>query len=452
MKILVTGATGFVGKTLLPLLIEKGHEIIVLTRDSKSAQVRLPVACKIIEWKNNPLNNEEGIEAVINLCGENVANGRWTLKRKQTIYDSRIVSTRNLINSIRENRNPIKTWISASAIGIYENAIVSNESSPSGQGFLAKVCKDWEEETFKAKDLNIRTVAFRIGMVLGFDGGAMEKLLPLFKLGLGGNIGDGNQWMSWIHVRDLAGLIVEAIDNTSYEGPINAVSPNPATNRDFTSTLAEIIKRPAIFPVPVWILKCIFGEMSQILVNSQKVSSDLVKKLGYKFIYPKLKGALKNIGDQSGHTLLMEQWVPQPIDKIFEFFTDPNNLEALTPKFLQFKILKVTSTPIREGTILDYSLKIRGVPVRWQSKITECIPENRFADMQTRGPYYFWHHIHEFFEKDGGTVIRDRIFYKLPGWIPGDIIAHRFVRKDLEKIFLYRREVVEELFVHPKNN
>ena len=450
MKILVTGATGFIGKTLLPLLAEKGHEIFVLTRDAKFAQVRLPVACKIIEWGNGPLHIEDNIQTVINLCGENIASGRWTSKRKQTIYDSRILSTRNLIDYFRKNSHPVKTLISASAIGIYENVTVPDESSPIGKGFLAQVCKDWEEETFKAKELNIRTVAFRIGMVLGYDGGALEKMLPIFKLGLGGNIGNGNQWMSWIHVRDLAGMMAEAIDNTSYYGPINAVSPNPVTNRDFTATLAEVLKRPAVLPVPAWIIKLIFGEMAQILINSQKISSYSAKNLGYKFIYPKLKGALKNIGHQTGHTLLIEQWVPQPIDKIFEFFTDPHNLEALTPKFLQFKILKVTSTPIKEGTLLDYSLKIRGISVRWQSKITECIPGNRFADMQTRGPYYFWHHIHEFSEKDGGTIIRDRILYKLPGWVPGDVIAHWFVRKDLEKIFLYRREVVSKLFYPPE--
>ncbi len=449
MKILVVGATGFVGKTLLPLLVEKGHKIIVLTRDAETAKVRLPVACKIIEWEKGFLRNEEGIEVVINLCGENVASGFWTKKKKQTIYDSRVVSTRNLVEFFRKNTNPIKTWISASAIGIYENSIVPNESSPSGQGFLAKVCKDWEEETFKVKDLNIRAVVFRIGMVLGFDGGAMEKFLPLFKIGLGGNIGDGNQWISWIHVRDLAGLIVEAIDDISYEGPINAVSPNPVTNRDFTFTLAKILRRPAILPVPTWVLKILFGEMSQIIIASQKVSCELVKNLNYKFIYPQIKGALKNIGSQTGHTLLIEQWVPQSLDTVFRFFTDPQNLEALTPEFLKFKILKVTSTPIKEGTLLDYRLKIRGIPVRWQSKITECIHEIRFADMQTRGPYKFWHHIHEFFEKDGGTIIRDRVFYKLPGWIPGDIIAHWFVRKELEKIFLHRRKVVAELF-HPK--
>ena len=195
---------------------------------------------------------------------------------------------------------------------------------------MAQVCKDWEEENFKAKDLNIRTTVLRIGIVLDFDGGAMQKLLPIFKLGLGGNISNGNQWMSWIHVRDVAGIIMEAIDNPSYEGALNAVSPNPITNREFTSTLAAILKRPALFPVPGWILKLLFGEMSQIVIKSQKISSGRVKNLGYRFIYPKLERALKIICDQPGHIMRMEQWVPEPIDKIFDFFTDPKNLETLT--------------------------------------------------------------------------------------------------------------------------
>ena len=451
MKILVTGATGFVGKTLLPLLVQKGHEIIVLSRDIKSAQVRLPVACKIIEWDpaKTLTHLENDIDIVINLYGENVADGRWNLKKKQTIYNSRIIATRNLIAYFQKNSHSIKTWISASAIGIYKNHIASDESAPIGEEFIPQVCKDWEEETFKARDLNIRTIAFRIGLVLGFDGGAMEKLLPVFKLGLGGNISSGKQWMSWIHVRDLAGLIIEAIDKPSYEGPINAVSPNPVTNLEFTSTLAGILKRPAFFRVPGWVLKLLLGKISLLLINSQKVSSDLAKDLGYKFIYPKLKIALKTVCDQAGHTLAVEQWVPQPLDKTFIFFTDPQNLETLTPKFLQFKILKVTSSPIKEGTFLDYSFKIRGIPIRWQTKITECISEVRFSDMQTRGPYLFWHHTHEFFERNGGTLIRDKVLYKLPGMTLGDIIAHWLVRKDLEKIFLYRREVIAEL-LHPK--
>lgn len=457
MKILVTGATGLVGGTLLPLLKSNGHEVIVLTRNPETAGVRLPIDCQIIPWDPlspiNVPNLPENIDAVIHLCGEGIADGRWTLKRKQEIYDSRILSTRNLLNQFI--KVPPKIWISASAIGYYKNSSPStlDETAPPDEGFLAKVCQDWETETFKAEGLGIRTIALRLGIILGHDGGATARLLPPFRLGFGGPLGQGNQWMSWIHVRDVAGLILTALENSAYRGPINAVSPHPASNREFTRVLAKILKRPAIFTIPAFVLKVIFGEMSQLLLASQNISAQKAIGLGYKFVYPKLKIALKVICDQVGHKLITEQWVPQPIDRVFEFFSDPKNLETLTPEFLHFKIANTSHPKIQEGSLLDYQLKLHGLPVRWQSKITDWVANKRFSDQQTRGPYTFWHHTHEFYEARGGTIIRDNVVYKLPGWVPGDVLGHAFIKKDLEKIFMYRRKQIEKLFVHnPKSN
>ncbi len=186
--------------------------------------------------------------------------------------------------------------------------------------------------------------------------------------------------------------------------------------------------------------------MSQLLLTSQKSSADKIRKAGFKFIYSNLHTALKVICDRPVHELLMEQWVPQPIDRVFDFFSDSKNLETITPPFLHFKILNQSDEKLCDGTILNYQLKIHGIPVRWQSRIMDFQPGVRFSDEQTRGPYSIWHHMHQFFEKDGGTVIRDRAVYKLPGWVPGDIIAHPFIRKDLETIFTYRRKKIEELF------
>jgi uncharacterized protein len=453
MKILVTGATGLVGRNLLPLLKDNGHEVIALTRDTDSAGVRLPIACQIIRWDptDHTLlpNFPENIDAVIHLCGEGIADGRWTRKRKQAIYDSRVLSTRNLLNLISKSKSLPKVWISASAIGYYKSSNHSTleETSPPGDGFLAKVCKDWETETFKADTLGIRTLALRLGVILGHDGGITAKMLPPFRMGLGGPLGKGDSWMSWIHVRDVSGLILTALENPSYRGPINAVSPHPVKNSEFTSTLAGILKRPAFFSIPAFVLKLLFGEMSQLLLISQNVSAQKAVDLGYKFIYPKLKTALKIICDQTGHKIVTEQWVPQPIDKVFDFFSDPKNLELLTPSFLHFKIVKVSHPKAQDGTEVDYRLKLHSVPVRWQSRITGWVPNKRFSDLQTRGPYTFWHHIHEFYESKGGTVIRDNVAYKLPGWVPGDILAHAYVKKDLEKIFIFRRQQIEKLFI-----
>jgi uncharacterized protein len=459
MIILVTGATGLVGKTLLPLLKTNGHEVIALTRNTETAGVRLTADCQIIRWdplsKTNLPILPDKIDAVVHLCGEGIADKRWTPKRKQEIYDSRILTTRNLLNLFANSKSRPKVWISASAIGYYKKSseTAMDESSPPDNGFLANVCKDWETETFKANSLGIRTVALRLGIILGHGGGVTAKMLPPFRMGFGGPLGNGSQWMSWIHVRDVAGLIIAALENSEYQGPINAVSPHPATNREFTNVLAKILKRPAFFTVPTFMLKIIFGEMSHLLLDSQKVSSQKSIGLGYKFVYPKLKNALKVICDQIGHKFITEQWVPQPTDHVFEYFSAPKNLETLTPEFLHFKIVKTSHPKIQEGTILDYQLKLHGFPVKWQSKITGWVAGERFSDLQTKGPYTFWHHTHEFYESKGGTVIRDNVVYKLPGWIPGDVLGHAYIKKDLEKIFMHRREQTKNLFAqNPKSN
>ena len=451
MKIFVTGATGFVGREVLPLLREKGHSVIALTRNVERASVSLPVVCEIVEGdprqSGDWIRKLEGVDAVLHLAGENVAR-RWTAHRKREIVRSRIESTRNLINIFEKLEQKPSVFVSASAVGYYGDRGNDelNENSVSGAGFLAEVCQNWEKEVFRAIGCGIRTAALRIGVVLGYDGGAMKMMLPPFKLGLGGRLGSGRQWMSWIHLHDLARILVHALESDIVAGPINAVSPNPVTNRDFTQQLADILGRPAIFPVPAIVTRLVFGEMSQILLASQRTSAETIRKIGYKFTYPNLSTALKVICDHIGHELLTEQWVPEPIGSVFAFFTDAKNLETITPPFLHFKILSQSNKRLCEGTIFTYSLQLHGIPFRWKSRITDFQPGVRFSDEQIKGPYSIWHHTHQFIEKAGGTVIRDRIIYKLPGWIPGDVVAHPFIRKDLESIFIYRRKKLEELF------
>ena len=450
MKILITGATGLVGRSLLPLLKDHGHEVIALSRNPETAGVRLPIACQILQWNplspNIPTGLPNQIDAVIHLCGEGL-QGRWTEKRKQAIYDSRVISTCNLRHVCLQSKLTPKVWISASAIGYYKSSRDSSldETDPPGDGFLSNVCKDWESETFKAEALGVRTLAFRLGIILGSDGGALEKMLPPFRMGLGGPLGNGDQWMSWIHVRDAVGLIVAALENPAYRGPINAVSKYPVTNKEFTNVLAQTLKRPAIFTIPAFALKLLFGEMSQLLLTSQKVLSQKAVDSGYRFIYPKLNNALKVICDQVGHKMITEQWVSQPIDRVFDFFSNPMNLEILTPDFLHFQVLQCSHTKVQEGTVIDYQLKLHGITFKWRSQISDWVSGKRFSDQQVKGPYAFWHHTHEFYESKGGTLIRDHVVYKLPGGVPGDSLAHAYVKRDLEKIFIFRREQIESL-------
>jgi uncharacterized protein len=449
MKILVTGATGFVGRQVILHLRDRGHAVVVLTRDAEKAPVRLPIACLVFSWPNvdqpPPREAFAGVDAVVHLAGENIIN-RWTASRKKKIIKSRVESTRQLVTAMQSLDRQPKVFVCASAIGYYGDRGDESldESSDSGEGFLSGLCRQWEEAASPAEESGIRVVSLRVGVVLGHDGGALQLMLPPFRLGLGGKVGSGRQWMSWIHVRDLAGLVLHAIETESVKGPLNAVSPQPVPNVEFTQMLADVLKRPHLFPVPGFILKILMGEAAQVILTSQRVS--VRKADGYEFVFPELKAAFEDICGREDHELLLEQWVPRPIDEVFSFFSDAKNLELLTPPHLKFKVLNSSTDSLQAGTLIDYKLQLHGIPFRWQSLIGEWNPSTHFSDTQMRGPYKKWHHTHTFFEQDGGTLIRDHALYRLPFGVPGDTVAYFFVKKDLEKIFSYRIAKTRELF------
>ena len=424
----------------------------MLTRDIETAGVRLPIHCQVLQWEPEqgppPAQAFDDVDAVVHLVGENISGGRWTNKRKRDIRESRIVSSRHLVSAIGQLEKKPRVLVSASAVGFYGDCgdEVLTESSPRGDGFLVEVCEAWENEVQRAEEFSVRVVSLRLGVVLGPDGGALAKMLPPFRMGLGGSLGHGRQWMSWIHVQDLTGIILHAIEQSEITGPVNAVAPNPVSNSEFTQTLGKVLHRPTMLPAPAFILKLVLGDMTEILLSGQKVSSAKVSDSGYKFIYPDLESALRPICEQKGHELILEQWVPCSTTEMFNFFSDAKNLELLTPPFLKFKIIGLSTEKIEKGTRLDYTLQLHGIRFKWQSLITEWQAGISFSDKQTKGPYAFWEHTHEFFEKDGGTVIRDRAVYEVPLWAPGDLLLHPFIRKDLEKIFAYRRTIIEELF------
>jgi uncharacterized protein (TIGR01777 family) len=449
MKILVTGATGFIGRQVILYLRDQGHAIVVLTRDAEKAPVRLPIACPVFSWRNidqpPPQEAFEGVDAVVHLAGENIIN-RWTPSRKKEIVKSRVESTRQLVTAMQNLEHQPKVVVCASATGFYgdrgEESL--DESAEPGEGFLPDLCWQWEEAARQAEESGIRVVSLRIGVVLGHDGGALQPMLPPFRLGLGGKVGSGRQWMSWIHVRDLAGLVLHAIETDSMKGPVNAVSPQPVPNAKFTQTLASVLKRPHLFPVPGFVLKIIMGEASQVVLTSQRVLAR--KAEGYEFVFPELKAAFKDICGRKDHELLFEQWVPRPMDEVFAFFGDAQNLEVLTPPHLKFKVLSSSTDSLQAGTRIDYKLQLHGIPFRWQSLIGEWNPSTHFSDTQIRGPYKKWFHTHTFIEQDGGTLMRDHALYRLPFGVLGDAVAYFFVKKDLEKIFHYRIVKTRELF------
>ncbi len=304
MRILLFGCTGFIGQALIPRLIKEGHELCIVSRNNLN-HLKINISLKEITflkmnltkkstWKDKHFINQlKTSEGIINLIGEPIADKRWTEQQKIEIEQSRVQTTRFLMDNLKSLKISPKIIINGSAIGFYGTSLDDEftEKSPSGNDFLAKLCKAWEEEASK-KPLFTRLVIFRIGIVLGKNGGALGKMLPIFKIGLGGPIGDGKQWMSWIHRYDLCGLIINALKDKKFSGIYNAVAPEPVSMRVFTNSLAFCLKRPNLFPVPAATLKLLLGDGAKIVLEGQKVRSIKIKDNMYKFKYPRLQEAL----------------------------------------------------------------------------------------------------------------------------------------------------------------
>ena len=307
MKILLFGCSGFIGKELIPRLLSEKHDICIVSRRNidqlpkinalnKISFLKLDVTKKINWLNENLIQQLKDSDGIINLIGEPIADKRWTDSQKKEIETSRINTTKYLMHNLKSLKVNPKFIINASAIGYYGTSQDKEftEDSKSGEDFLAKLCNDWESEAFK-KPFFTRLVIFRIGIVLGKDGGALGKMLPIFKIGLGGPIGDGNQWMSWIHKDDLCELIINAIKDKKYSGIFNAVAPEPVRMKEFSSKLANSLKRPNLLPVPGATLRFILGDGAKLVLEGQRVTSLRLKNNFYKFQYPTLQTALSSL-------------------------------------------------------------------------------------------------------------------------------------------------------------
>ena len=285
MKIAISGGTGFIGKQLSDLLLRSGHELIVISRTDLSAGI--DHLAKVIKSS----------DVIINLAGAPVLQ-RWNNKNKQIIISSRVDTTRKLVEAVQINRpdNIPSVFISTSAISIYKNGDTHDEQSSNlGSGFLASVCEAWEKETEPLRDLDLRLCTIRIGMVLGKNGGSLKTMLPLFKMGLGGKIGSGKQPFPFIHIEDVCKAIEFLILNDKCTGIYNFVAPNPVTNKLFTQALSKKLHRPAIFTVPGFMLKLIFGKASEMLIEGAIIKPSHLLKDGFQFKYPDVESALDNI-------------------------------------------------------------------------------------------------------------------------------------------------------------
>jgi uncharacterized protein (TIGR01777 family) len=298
MNVLIFGGTGFLGKKLTKELISSGYKVSVITRNRQISADTVQSTVDLIEWDNkSPLLSiyDYDFDVVINFAGESIGNRRWSNSVKQEILNSRINTTRSIVNAINDGIMNPKVLINASAVGYYgprQDEKISESEGP-GQGFLAEVCQKWEAEAYKVENKFTRVVTIRTGIVLGSQG-ALTKMVMPFKFYVGGPLGKGTQWLPWIHVEDLIRMVRFIIEHDEVAGPVNGTSPAPARMKDFSKILGEVLKRPSWFPVPEFVLKIVLGQMSEMLLHGQRAIPQKISDIGYEFKFRDLRSALED--------------------------------------------------------------------------------------------------------------------------------------------------------------
>ncbi len=477
MRVLVTGATGFIGRALVPALQREGHDVVALVRSTARARARLGAQVTLLEDDGRQAALAAavaGCDAVVNLAGEPVVGPRWTAARKRALVESRVGLTGRLATAIVAAPKPPAVFISSSAVGVYGNSgtdRLTEEAAP-GRGFLPDLCLQWEAAARAAASDDTRVALLRIGVVLGRDGGALAQMLPPFSLGLGGPFGHGRQFVPWIHLHDLVSIILTALSDPRYSGVFNAVAPAPVDSRTFARALGQALHRPAVLPVPALALRALLGGAASVLLDSQRVVPARLDALGHPWSFPTLTAALDDILDTSdveigpvpvatdrlappqadylrrrpaAYLLRTRTRLEAPLEQTFEFFSRAENLGLITPADMQFRI-DGTVPGINTGTIINYRMRVGPLPIRWRTRIARWEPDACFVDSQERGPYRCWYHEHHFRADGTETVMEDRVYYTPPFGLLGRIAHALFIRATLRGIFAHRRDVIRLRF------
>jgi uncharacterized protein (TIGR01777 family) len=300
-RIIITGATGLIGKKLVKALIDRGDKLIIFSRDAEKAKSIFPNAKECFEWDYRKpelwISKLENSDSVIHLAGINLFAKRWNDSFKKDVLESREVSTKNLVDAIITCNKKPEVFISASGIGYYGDCgdKILTETSPNGNDFLANVCEVWERESQRAGEYGVRNVQVRTGLVLSIEDGALKQMLPPFKYFIGGPLGNGKQWASWLHIDDIVGIYLYAIDCMELTGTVNAASPNPVKMKEFAKILGQVLNRPSLFPVPKFMLRIVVGEAAEVVTASQRIDIKKLLNSGYHFKFSELEKALHNL-------------------------------------------------------------------------------------------------------------------------------------------------------------
>lgn len=469
--IVVVGATGFIGRALVLALLGRGHTITVLARAPGRARHSLPAGVEVADLADDAVARAaiERADGVVNLAGESIAGKRWTARRKQQLVDSRVEVTRRLVRAIAARGRRLPVLVSASATGWYGDRgdELLDEHSPRGEGFAAQLCERWERAAEEAAPFAERICVARLGIVLGRGGGALRPLERLFRLGLGGPIAGGAQWVPWIHLDDAVGALVRMLEDRRFHGPVCVSAPTPARQRDFAAALGVALQRRAVLPAPRLAIRAVLGEAASLVLASQRVLPRVLAEAGHAFRFPTLPLALADLFDDGvclarltevpasagylrarrpRYTLATRTVLDAPLAEVFAFFSSPGNLAALTPPELGFEILG-EPPEMGSGTVIDYKIRVAGSGLRWRTRIEHWDPGAGFVDSQERGPYRAWWHEHRFTEHDGKTIMEDTVHYAPPFGPIGTIANRLVVEPMLRQIFGYRRAAVRQRFM-----
>ncbi|MBZ5710918.1 TIGR01777 family oxidoreductase [Nannocystis pusilla] len=478
MQILVTGATGFVGRALVLRLLRDGHHVRAWVRSPGRAMDLLGAEVELAAAGDETalVRALAGCDAVVHLAGESVGVGRWTAARKRELWDSRVKLTETLVRALAAAEPRPRVLVSASAVGYYGDRGEEEleETSRPADDFLGKMCQAWEAAARGAEAHGVRVCTPRIGLVLGLGGGVLEALLPIFRAGLGGPLGSGEQWFPWIHLHDLVELLTTAVTDARYTGPVLAVAPQPVTNAAFSLALAESLGRKARLPVPRLALRIARGEAAEALVASQRAVPARTLALGFQFQFPTLPAALEDLfgsryrpqfappeltppdpylaGRRPPTTVLRQSTVvAAPLAAVFGFFARAENLGVMTPRAAAMTVLTPRPLVVEPGRHIESTIAIGPVRVRWTAEFELVEPERRFVDVQTRGPFAVWWHEHRFTPReDGGTQIDDTVYYRPPLGPIGRVADALFVRPRLRELFEFRAQALRLRFGAPQ--
>ena len=465
MRILVTGATGFVGRALCLRLERDHHEVVAWVRSLERARAVLAssVECLLTSAPVEELERELArCDAVVHLAGESVAGGRWTAARKRALVESRVGLTQKLVGAMSRAARVPSVLVSASAVGIYGDRGEEHldENSAAGDDFLARLCVEWERAAEQATPLGTRVVCLRTGIVLGPEGGVLGKLQLPFRLGLGARLGSGRQFFPWIALDDLLEMFVRSLGDPRMRGAFNATAPEPASNAEFTRALAAALHRPAVLALPGFALRVGMGEAASAMMASQRALPVRWLGLGYGFVQPELGAALRAIlcrgrgvqiqtavdipdhdylrKHRPSHVLTQETLLDAPIEEVARFFSQAENLGTLTPPGMAFTILTPRPIAMKQGALIDYRIRLGVLPLRWRTCIEQWDPQAGFSDSQQRGPYGCWWHEHRFERAGERTRMRDRVFFSAPFGLLGRAAVPLLIAPKLRWIFGYR--------------